>query len=293
MRRLRGEEVLPYLDNTSIEFPPEKRRVECDPEFYLNDTLHRLPKQSFRLGWIEQLKAAMEVKTEEVLQTSTAAEKVHLSKKEGKKPEVSPQKPDKGKRKEFFRGNEVPVLRKGKGKETAHDEGKGEEFVSIKTDENEYENNFTSMVSPALLTTLEVDLLDEEAQVGMAIELSRDEYNDKAGPSGSNEDERVANRLQPEDYELVESSVISFLSANLRIQSESKRSGDDNKRGSFMMGERATKRPRQDNQDNNYSKGNIVENNNNETANDEGNPLFLLVEAAFGSLVSIQSIKST
>jgi len=90
MRRLHGEEVLPYLDNTSIEFPPEKRRVECDPEFYLNDTLHRLPKQSFRLGWIEQLKAAMEVKTEEVLQTSTAAEKAHLSKKEGKKPEVSP-----------------------------------------------------------------------------------------------------------------------------------------------------------------------------------------------------------
>jgi len=37
-----------------------------------------------------------------------------------------------------------------------------------------------------------------------------------------------------------------------------------------MIGERATKRPRQDNQDNNYSKGNIVENNNNETANDEG-----------------------
>src|SRR3954469_18656798 len=104
MRRLRGEDVLPYMDNTAIEHPPEIRRIECDPEFYLNDTLHKLPKQSVRLDWIGQMKVAIEENNEEMLQVMAATERVLPSKKEGKKPEISPQK---GKGKEFFLGDEV------------------------------------------------------------------------------------------------------------------------------------------------------------------------------------------
>lgn len=116
MRRLRGEDVLPYMDNTAIEHPPEKRRIECDPEFYLNDTLHKLPRQSVRLDWIGQMKTALEENNEKVI---AATEKALPSKKEGKKPEVSPQK---GKGKEFFLGDEV-------GKDLVGSKGKGKEFV--------------------------------------------------------------------------------------------------------------------------------------------------------------------
>lgn len=116
MRRLRGEDVLPYMDNTAIEHQPEKRRIECDPEFYLNDTLHKLPRQSVRLDWIGQMKTALEENNEKVI---AATEKALPSKKEGKKPEVSPQK---GKGKEFFLGDEV-------GKDLVGSKGKGKEFV--------------------------------------------------------------------------------------------------------------------------------------------------------------------
>src|SRR5437016_52383 len=106
MRRLRGEDVLPYMDNTAIEHPPEKRRIECDPEFYLNDTLHRLPKQSVKLDWIGQMKATIEERNEEMLQMMAAAER-----------SLSPQKTDRVKGKEFFRSDKIPIYEKGKGKD--------------------------------------------------------------------------------------------------------------------------------------------------------------------------------
>ncbi|CAG8484336.1 3886_t:CDS:2 [Funneliformis caledonium] len=252
MRRLRGEDVLPYMDNTAIELPPERRRIECDPEFYLNETLHRLPKQSIRLNWIGQLKAVMDEEKEEMLQMTGATEKVQSSSKEG---EVPLQNSDKGKRKEFFRENEVLIREKGKGKEIAHDGCKGKEFISQ---------------------------LDEDVQMAIAIELSRNEYDDKAGPSGSNgdnyEDER---QLQPEDYEAVESLISSSSSMNMRIQTDSEENENVEKR-SLIIGERAVKRPRQDNEDNAG-----LGNNDDEAVNDEENPLFLLVEAAFGGFVPI------
>ncbi|CAI2163831.1 18800_t:CDS:2 [Funneliformis geosporum] len=254
MRRLRGEDVLPFMDNTAIELPPERRRVECDPEFYLNETLHRLPKKSVTLDWIGQLlKGVVVEENDEKLQMTVATEKMQSSSKEDKKREV----PDKGKRKEFFRDNEALIREKGKGKEIAHDEGKVEEFISVKADE-------------------------EYVQMAIAIELSRNEYDDKGESSGSNgdnyEDER---QLQPEDYEVDESFISSTSSTNVRIQTESEENENFEKR-SLIMGERVVKRPRQDNEI-----GAVLGNNDDEAVNNEENPLFLLVEAAFGGFVSI------
>ncbi|CAB5210671.1 unnamed protein product [Rhizophagus irregularis] len=82
MRRLRGEDVLPYMDNTAIEHQSEKRRIECDPEFYLNDTLHKLPRQSVRLDWIGQMKTALEENNEKVI---AATERHYLQKKKIRK----------------------------------------------------------------------------------------------------------------------------------------------------------------------------------------------------------------
>src|ERR1044072_7981500 len=131
MRRLRGEDVLPYMDNTAIEHPPEKRWIECDPEFYLNDTLHRLPKKSVKLDWIGQIKAVMEENNEEMLQIMTSAERA-----------LSPQRPNKVKEKTLFRSDDIHE--KGKGKDVVRGKGKGKEFVHM----NEFVNDFTSAVSP-------------------------------------------------------------------------------------------------------------------------------------------------
>ncbi|RIA98619.1 hypothetical protein C1645_812489 [Glomus cerebriforme] len=307
MRRLRGEDVLPYMDNTAIEHLPEKRRIECDPEFYLNDTLHKLPKQSVKLDWIGQMKMAMKGKNEEMLQMGkneemlqlmAAAERILPSKKEGKKPEVQ-----KGKGKESFQDDEVLIHEKDKGKDAVSSKGKGKEFVPI-WNMNRLENDFTSVILSALLppttsSSTANELLDENVQMAMAIELSRKksrkksrvEYDDKddeiedegAGPSGSNgesyEDERVAKRLRPEDYE---SSTSSSSSTNIRVYTENVRNRvgrDDNEK---VKG--GPKGPRVEEQ----ASLQYNENDNTEIKNmAEGNPLFLLVEAAFGGFVSI------
>ncbi|CAG8740711.1 6412_t:CDS:2, partial [Acaulospora morrowiae] len=45
LRRLASENNLSSIDNTVIEHPPQKKfQIDCDPEFYLNDALHKLPK---------------------------------------------------------------------------------------------------------------------------------------------------------------------------------------------------------------------------------------------------------
>ncbi|EXX73754.1 Rco1p [Rhizophagus irregularis DAOM 197198w] len=252
MRRLRGEDVLPYMDNTAIEHQPEKRRIECDPEFYLNDTLHKLPRQSVRLDWIGQMKTALEENNEKVI---AATEKALPSKKEGKKPEVSPQK---GKGKEFFLGDEV-----------------GKDLVGSKA---------------------AIELLDEDVQMTMAIELSQmksrlecdgkenEKEDEGAGPSRSNcdnyGDERIAKRLRPEDYE---SSVSSSSSTNVRVHTEPVEVGPEN----LKVEERTANRFHQYNEIHDKNEdiiGNNAESieNKNEAENYEGNPLFLLVEAAFG-----------
>ncbi|CAG8685496.1 4348_t:CDS:2, partial [Dentiscutata erythropus] len=56
LRRLCSDNNLPFNDNTAIEHSPQKKiHIECDPEFYLNDTLHKLPKQGVKLNYIEQI----------------------------------------------------------------------------------------------------------------------------------------------------------------------------------------------------------------------------------------------
>jgi hypothetical protein len=295
MRRLRGEDVLPYMDNTAIEHPPEKRWIECDPEFYLNDTLHRLPKKSVKLDWIGQMKAVIEGNNEEMLQMMAAAERA-----------LSPQNPNKVKEKELFRNNEILIHEKGKGKDVVCGKGKGKEFVHM----NEFVNDFTSAVPPSLLpsttSSAAIGLLDEDVQMAIAIELSRKksrvEYNDKegeeedeeAGPSGSNGDNyEVAKRLRLEDYE---SSASPSSSTNIHIHTEPAenlvsqddvKDGDEGEPEDFkIVKERVTKY----NETIDKNEENITRNNmesNNKAENNEENPLFLLVEAAFGGFVSI------
>jgi hypothetical protein len=291
MRRLRGEDVLPYMDNTAIEHPLEKRRIECDPEFYLNDTLHKLPKQSVRLDWIGQMKIALEENNEEMSQVVVATERALSSKKEGKRPEVFPQK---GKEKEFFLRDEV-------GKDLNGSKGKGKRFVL---------NGLEMVVFLTLLLSIislsaAIELLDEDIQMAMAIELSQmksrlecdgkenEKENEKeveeAGPSRSNcdshGDERVAKRLGLEDHE---SSVSSSSSTNVRVHTEHVEVGPED----FKVEERAANRFHQYNVSHDKNED-IIGNNaesiesKNEAENDKGNPLFLLVEAAFGGFVSI------
>ncbi|CAG8708799.1 15880_t:CDS:2, partial [Cetraspora pellucida] len=56
LRRLCSDNNLPFSDNTAIEYSPQKKmHIECDPEFYLNDKLHKLPKHGVKLNYIEQI----------------------------------------------------------------------------------------------------------------------------------------------------------------------------------------------------------------------------------------------
>ncbi|CAG8434088.1 5289_t:CDS:2 [Diversispora eburnea] len=56
MRRLVSENNLTSVDNTAIENIPDKKlEIDCDPEFYLNNTLHRLPKNGIRLDYFGQM----------------------------------------------------------------------------------------------------------------------------------------------------------------------------------------------------------------------------------------------
>ncbi|CAG8476841.1 13306_t:CDS:2 [Racocetra fulgida] len=56
LRRLCSDNNLPFNDNTAVEHSPQKKiHIECDPEFYLNDTLHKLPKHGVKLNYIEQI----------------------------------------------------------------------------------------------------------------------------------------------------------------------------------------------------------------------------------------------
>ncbi|RHZ56073.1 hypothetical protein Glove_406g39 [Diversispora epigaea] len=56
MRRLASENNLTSVDNTAIENIPDKKlEIDCDPEFYLNNTLHRLPKNGIRLDYFGQM----------------------------------------------------------------------------------------------------------------------------------------------------------------------------------------------------------------------------------------------
>lgn len=56
MRRLVSENNLTSVDNTAIENVPDKKlAIDCDPEFYLNNTLHRLPKNGIRLDYFGQM----------------------------------------------------------------------------------------------------------------------------------------------------------------------------------------------------------------------------------------------
>nr|CAG8506240.1 8432_t:CDS:2 [Entrophospora candida] len=45
-RKFKSDKNLPFPDNTIVQLP-RKNLVECDPEFFLNDRKHRVPKQGF------------------------------------------------------------------------------------------------------------------------------------------------------------------------------------------------------------------------------------------------------
>ncbi|CAG8749774.1 1897_t:CDS:2 [Gigaspora margarita] len=65
LRRLCSESNLPFNDNTVIEYSPQKKmHIECDPEFYLNDTLHKLPKHGVKLNYIEQIMDSLQAEKE-------------------------------------------------------------------------------------------------------------------------------------------------------------------------------------------------------------------------------------
>ncbi|CAJ0651317.1 6577_t:CDS:2 [Entrophospora sp. SA101] len=53
-RKFKSDKNLPFSDNTIVQLP-RKNLVECDPEFFLNDRKHRVPKQGVKLNYISQI----------------------------------------------------------------------------------------------------------------------------------------------------------------------------------------------------------------------------------------------
>ncbi|CAH1756245.1 1732_t:CDS:10 [Entrophospora sp. SA101] len=47
IRKFKSDKNLPFSDNTIVQLP-QKNLVECDPEFFLNDRKHRVPKYEMR-----------------------------------------------------------------------------------------------------------------------------------------------------------------------------------------------------------------------------------------------------
>ncbi|CAG8555536.1 2580_t:CDS:2, partial [Acaulospora colombiana] len=65
LRRLASENNLSSIDNTVIENPSQKKfQIDCDPEFYLNDALHKLPKNGVKLDYFGQMLRALQEEKE-------------------------------------------------------------------------------------------------------------------------------------------------------------------------------------------------------------------------------------
>lgn len=135
--------------------------------------------------------------------------------------------------------------------------------------------------------TMAIELSQMKSRSRLGCDGKENEKEDEeAGPSRSNcdnyGDERIVKRLRPEDYE---SLVSSSSSTNVRIHMEPAEVGPEG----LKVEERRFHQYNESQDKNEDIIGNNAENieSKNGAENYEGNPLFLLVEAALGGFVSI------